>query len=190
LIPEQQGDVTVPQADKILNEYLVIAARAGDQAAFRHLVRRWHRPMVAHAWRLIGDQEAALDAVQTAWTEIVKGLGRLQDELAFPAWAFRIVTRACNRQVRQKIRQRDLASALACELETEAPDPDVGPTVARLRSAIRTLPPDQRAAIALFHFEEMSVAEVAVALDVPVGTVKTRLMHGRRKLRAALEGED
>ena len=59
----------------------------------------------------------------------------------------------------------------------------------RLRAAIRTLPAEQRAAIALYHFEEMRVAEVAVALDVPAGTVKTRLMHARRKLRVALSGE-
>ncbi len=60
----------------------------------------------------------------------------------------------------------------------------------RLRAAVQALPPDQRAAIALFHFEDMSIAEVAVALDVPAGTVKTRLMHARRKLRAALEGDE
>ncbi|MDP8994590.1 MAG: ECF-type sigma factor, partial [Pseudomonadota bacterium] len=60
----------------------------------------------------------------------------------------------------------------------------------QLRAAIRALPPGQRSAVALFHLEEMSVAEVAVALDVPAGTVKTRLMHARRKLRAALEGEE
>ncbi len=47
-----------------------------------------------------------------------------------------------------------------------------------------------RAAIGLFYLEEMSVAEVAVALEIPVGTVKTRLMHGRKKLRATLEGDD
>jgi len=59
--------------------------------------------------------------------------------------------------------------------------PNVGPAAGRRE--------EQRAAVALFHFEEMSVAEVAVALDVPVGTVKTRLMHARRKLRAVLEGD-
>ena len=59
-----------------------------------------------------------------------------------------------------------------------------------MRRAIRTLPPEQQAAIALFYLEDMSVAEVAVALDVPAGTVKTRLMHARRKLRGALEGEE
>jgi RNA polymerase sigma-70 factor (ECF subfamily) len=52
------------------------------------------------------------------------------------------------------------------------------------------LPPGQQAAIALYHLEEMSVAQVAVALDVPAGTVKTRLMHARLKLRAALEGDE
>lgn len=60
----------------------------------------------------------------------------------------------------------------------------------RLQAAIRQLPAGERAAIALHHFEDLRVAEVAVALGVPVGTVKTRLMNARRKLRAILEGEE
>jgi RNA polymerase sigma-70 factor (ECF subfamily) len=64
-----------------------------------------------------------------------------------------------------------------------------GPDFGRLRAAVRALPPEQRAAVALYHYEELSVAETAVALDVPAGTVKTRLMHARRKLRALLEGD-
>jgi DNA-directed RNA polymerase specialized sigma24 family protein len=66
--------------------------------------------------------------------------------------------------------------------------PDQLHRLERLRAAVRALPPEQRAAIALFYFEGMTVAETAVALDVPAGTVKTRLMHARRKLRNALEG--
>ena len=62
--------------------------------------------------------------------------------------------------------------------------------IAALQGAIRKLPPEQQAAIALFYLEEMSVAEVAVALDVPAGTVKTRLMHARHKLRGAFEGDE
>ena len=58
----------------------------------------------------------------------------------------------------------------------------------RLRTALAGLPPEQRAAVALFHLEDLSVAETAVALNVPEGTVKTRLMHARRKLRTVLEG--
>ncbi|CAN5227035.1 hypothetical protein BH24PSE1_BH24PSE1_04980 [soil metagenome] len=60
----------------------------------------------------------------------------------------------------------------------------------RLASAMEALPADQRSAVALFYLEEMSVAQVAVALEIPAGTVKTRLLHARRKLRLALEGEN
>ena len=59
-----------------------------------------------------------------------------------------------------------------------------------MRHAISRLPPDQAATIALFYLDDLTVTEVATALDVPMGTVKTRLMHARRKLRALLEGEN
>jgi RNA polymerase sigma-70 factor (ECF subfamily) len=175
---------------RIFDEYLVASARAGDLRAFELLAGRWHRKLVAHAWRLTGNVEDARDAAQTAWIEIASGLGRLRDERAFPAWAYRIVTRACARQIGGEIRRRRIAETLAAQpggAQEEAGESIDGD---RLRAAIRDLPPDQRAAIGLFHFEELSVAEVAVALDVPAGTVKTRLMHARRKLRAALEGEE
>jgi RNA polymerase sigma-70 factor (ECF subfamily) len=176
-------------AARILDEYLVAAARAGDRQAFNLLARRWHGKLVGHAWRLTGDREMALDAAQAGWVEIVRGLGRLLDERAFPAWAFRIVTRRCARQLGQRIRERRTAQSLAEEPRVESVRADAIPDGSGLRSAIAALPPDQRSAIALFYLEEMSVAEVAVAHNVPVGTVKTRLMHARRKLRAALEGE-
>lgn len=86
-------------SSRILEEYLVVAAKGGDRDAFAVLVRRWQEKLIAHASRLTGDREAAQDAVQTGWSEIVRGLARLQDERAFPAWAYRIVSRACAKQV-------------------------------------------------------------------------------------------
>jgi len=177
-------------AARILDEYLVASAKTGDRKAFQLLVRRWQKRLVAHAWRLTGDSDVARDAVQAGWIEIVRGLGRLQDGRAFPAWAYRIISRGCAKQTGSAQRRRRLAEALAAEPEAPVADAGARRDADRLRAAIGELPPEQRSAIALFHFEEMSVAEVAVALDVPAGTVKTRLMHARRKLRAALEGEE
>jgi RNA polymerase sigma-70 factor (ECF subfamily) len=175
---------------RILDEYLVASAKAGDRQAFQMLAGRWQKKLIAHAWRLTGDREVARDAAQEGWIEILRGIGRLEDERAFAAWAYRIVSRRCARQIGAAVRRRELAQASSAEPVAEDQEP---PEAAlehdRLRAAVRALPEQQRAAVALFHFEEMSVAEVAVALDVPVGTVKTRLMHARRKLRAALEGE-
>ena len=177
-------------ASRVLDEYLLAAIRTGDAKAFELLARRWQKKLLSHAWRLLGgDVEGARDAVQEGWVEIVKGLSRLRDDRAFPAWAFRIVSRRCARQIGAAVRDRQIAADSAVE-EYDAHSPESAGDEERLRSAVRALPNDQRAAIALYHFEDMSIAEVAVALDVPAGTVKTRLMHARRKLRDALEGEE
>ena len=176
-------------ADRILDEYLVASARLGDRGALALLARRWHPRLVAHAWRLTGDPEGARDAAQQGWIEIVRGIARLGDDRAFAAWAYRIVSRVCARQIGNAVRRGRLAERIAAEPAAEPGAMGDRSDTERLRAAIRTLPAEQRAAIALYHFEEMRVAEVAVALDVPAGTVKTRLMHARRKLHEALSGE-
>lgn len=178
-------------AEKALDEYLVASASIGDRKALSLLVRRWHGKLLAHAWRLLGDPEAAKDAVQDGWSEIIRGLPRLVDPGAFPAWACRIVTRRCARLINKARRDRRLQEAVAQEPNaTSYQNSGTGLDAEKVRQAMTNLPAEQRAAIALFHLEEMSVAEVAVALDVPTGTVKTRLMNARRKLRAALEGDE
>lgn len=176
-------------AARVLDEFLVVSAQAGDRKAFALLAERWHGKLAAHAWRLTGDRELALDAAQAAWIDIVRGLGRLRDPRAFPAWAYRIVSRRCAGQIGEAVRRRELAAAMASEPAESDAGAEGAAGVDGLRTAIALLPPGQRSALALFYLEEMSVAEVAVALDVPLGTVKTRLMHARRKLREAMESE-
>ena len=178
------------RAARVLDEYLVAAARVGDRKAFTMLAERWQGKLVAHAWRLTGDAEVARDAAQAAWVDIVRGIKHLQDERAFPAWAYRIVSRRCAGLIKAAVRGREFGQALTELPEEDSVQPEDALDRARLRTAIAALPPGQKSAIALFYLEEMSVAEVAVALDIPAGTVKTRLMHARGKLRAALEGDE
>ena len=170
---------------------LVAAAQGGSEAAFSALVATWGRRLTAHAWRLLGDGEAARDVSQSAWLEIARGLNQLRDPMAFPAWAYRIVSRRAAAHIRSLQSDRRLVRDLeqAGQIAPEPPnDPSDQAQSRALQAAIRALPPAQRAAIALHHFEGLSVAETAVALDTPVGTIKTRLMHARLKLRAALQG--
>jgi len=175
-------------ASRLLDGYLVVSAQAGDRRAADLLARRYHRRLMAHAWRLTGEEELAKDVVQSSWIDIARGLPRLKDEAAFPAWAYQIVSRRCARSIRALQGDRALSGALR-------DDPGGGPTeppeiaTPRLQAAIRSLPPHQRAALALFYVDDLSVAEIAIALDAPAGTIKTRLMHARRALRAVLEGD-
>ena len=173
---------------RLLDGYLVVSAQAGDRQAAEMLVRRYQGRLIAHAWRLTGHMELAKDIVQSSWIDIARGLSGLKDEAAFPAWAYQIVSRRCARSIRGLQKDRALVGALGDAAQNGSTEPSVIATP-RLRVAIKALPPPQRAALALFYFEDLSVAEIAVALDVPAGTIKTRLMHARRALRAALEGD-
>lgn len=173
----------------------MLAAQAGDRAAFGRLAGLWQAPLRRHATRLTGDVEGAHDVVQGAWLDIVRGLGGLQRSEAFAAWAHRIVTRKCAAWIKTRQRERRLAEELDAEPWPEAP-PDAadglerGQETRRVQAVIAGLPAAQRSAVALFYQEEMSVAEIAIALDIPPGTVKTRLMHARRKIRDTLEMDE
>lgn len=179
--------------DHLLDAFLVAAAQAGERDKLEALVSRWHRRLLAHAARLLGDRELAGDAVQDAWGEIIRSLSDLRDPVAFHAWAFRIVTRSCARLIRQHRNRRALAQVFTSDARVDGLTPEdttiISLDTERVRTALRALSADQRAAIGLFYFEQMTVAQVAVALDAPVGTIKTRLMHARCKLRNLLEGE-
>lgn len=162
----------------------VAGARLGRAADFAALVDLAGPRLLAHARRLTDDAETARDMVQEGWEAIARGLPGLRDDRAFLPWAMAIVTRAAARDLRGRIRARETAT----ELAREAAEPGADPP--DLRAAIAELSPGQRAALALFYIEGLSVAEVAVALSIPPGTVKTRLMHARHKLRALLTGDD
>ncbi|TDR47364.1 RNA polymerase sigma-70 factor (ECF subfamily) [Tahibacter aquaticus] len=180
-------------SERIYDEFLVAAAITGDRQALVRLVTRWQPRLLRHAWRVLGNADGAKDMVQEAWMEILKGLARLDDLAAFPAWAYRIVTRRCQRTFLARGRVWRAPETGEFEPNLEAPEHASGEFAADLNivlKAIGRLPATQRAAMALFYLEDLSVAEIAIATDVPPGTVKTRLMHARRKVRAILEGED
>ncbi|MEM8541236.1 MAG: RNA polymerase sigma factor [Pseudomonadota bacterium] len=175
------------RADRIVEEYLVISAQMGNRDALERLVALRGPRLLAHASRLMGNKEEARDVLQDAWIDIIRGLPKLADPRAFPAWATRIMTRRCSKAIRNNVRSRELKREFGATAEhISVYDDDWSADAAAVRRAIACLPAAQNAAIALFYLEEMSVAEVSVALDIPVGTVKTRLMHAREKLKATL----
>ncbi len=169
--------------------YLVAAARRGDNTAFARLVAYRGPKLFAHAVRLLGHREEAADAVQESWLEISRGLGRLRADTAFAPWAYRIVTRQCARQIKRNIRSRKSVQAATEGQLLQAP-PDTPDMPDGLAAAIADLPALQEATIRLFYLEEYSLQEVAQAMDVPTGTVKSRLATARARLKTYLEGKE
>ena len=85
------------QHDRLNDELLVLRCQEGDAEAFELLVGRWQRQLWRHAWRLTGDEGTAWDVVQETWIGISRGIARLADASAFPAWAYQIVSNKCRR---------------------------------------------------------------------------------------------
>jgi RNA polymerase sigma-70 factor (ECF subfamily) len=93
-------------SEQILDEMLVLGCQSGDARAFDALVARWQERLWRHAARLIEDEDAAYDVLQESWLAIGKGLPGLQDAVAFPAWAYRIVSNKSRDWLRRERRRR------------------------------------------------------------------------------------
>jgi RNA polymerase sigma factor (sigma-70 family) len=166
---------------------LVTAARQGDRVAYATLVGR-HRGMVLGLCRRVLDDPAlAEDAVQEAVLWGLLDLDRLREPRRFGSWLAGIGLNVCRRELRR--RARDAGPV------PESPDPGAGPAelaeaaevTERVRRAVAALPTGQRLAVAGFYLQELSQAELAAALGIGVGAVKTRLHKARAALRGRLD---
>lgn len=176
--------------EQVLDEYLVLLAQSGSRTAFAQLVIRWSPRLLRYATRSLSDADLAADVVQETWTSGLRTLDRLGDPARFAPWLYAIATRRCADAVRQISRRRRLRSQAQREVDLAgeaAPSRHDGNL--DLAAAIRRLPPDQQLTISLHYGEDLTVEEVAVALKVPTGTIKSRLFHARRTLKSYLEGE-
>ena len=176
------------QSERIKDELLVLEAQEGDADAFAALVDRWQPSLWRHAWRLIGDEDAAYDVLQEAWLAIVRGLGRLDDVSRFHAWAYAIVSHKCRDWIRRQSRRRGLKTTLEENLRGSPHEADrARQRCENVREALACLSGTDRAILALRYEEQFSTPEIADILRVPEGTVKSRLHHARRRLRDLLE---
>ena len=172
---------------EVLDELLVLGCQRGQRDAFELLAKRWHPKMVRLASRMTGSVDAAADLAQDSWLAIARGIRRLEDPTRFRSWAYRIVTNKCRDWIRRQQRHR----ARSSELPAETVDPATlrGPDqrVMRLRTALNQLTAERQAILSMYYLEGFSVPEIGRALDVPAGTVKSRLFRARQELRKELE---
>lgn len=174
--------------ESIEDQLLVMAAQGGDADSLGELARRWHHRHWLHARNLLGNADDARDVCQDAWLSICRGIRRLTDPAAFPAWAYRIVTNKAADFIRRRQSQRNRDAAVASEMESSAnANPDANDATERIQQGMLALAADERALLSLFYLDDLSTAEVAEVLGIPRGTVKSRMHQARNRLRQILE---
>lgn len=179
-----------PESAVRMNRVLVERAQGGDRDAYEQLARGAARSLFLVASRILRDTDAAEDAVQHALVAIWRDIGTLRDPDRFEAWAYRLVVRACRTVGR---RERRLGIALVDLSETIAVVRDDIADVAtrdQLGRAFDALSQDHRAVVVLHHLIGLTLGEIAEILDVPYGTVGSRLHHAMRSMRASLDAAE
>lgn len=164
---------------------------AGDADAYATLVERYGGRVYNIALRITGDPDAASDCAQEAFIRAYRALHRYDPALPFGPWLFRIVTNTSLNHVR---RWHAHQTPVGDELPDSPEEPEEGPEATAVRreevsevvAAMAELPPAYRAALTLRHMQQLSYQEVADALGIPLGTVKTHLHRARAALKARL----
>ncbi|MEX1295108.1 MAG: RNA polymerase sigma factor [Candidatus Limnocylindrales bacterium] len=168
---------------------LVLRAQQGDRSAFAQIVDEVLDRFLAIAHRILRDGGLAEDATQAALLGMWRDLPGLRQPERFGAWSTRLLVNACYSEARRARRWLPNLS-LDSAPEPRAPD-ELEPVLDRdeLERAFRDLPVEQRAAIVLHHYVGMPVESVAQALDIPAGTVRSRIHRGMNTVRGTMRAE-
>ena len=168
---------------------IVIRAQRGDEEAFADLIDAVGGRLHAVAHRILRDTDLAEDATQQALLDIWRDLPDLRDPARFDAWSYRLLVRACyaegrrSRRATPNLRLMPTDESTAGEGLSEVVDRD------QLERGFRRLSVEHRAVVVLHHYLDWPLEQIAETLGVPPGTVRSRLHHAMRGLRAALDAD-
>ena len=173
---------------------LVCAAAKGDEEAFAELVRMYENKAYHLALRMCGNAEDACDVAQDAFIAAWRGLPAFRGDAGFSTWLYRLVSNAAIDHLRRTKHQRSNASLDDEELSLDAPDSAPTPHEAAetedLKEAVakglNELSDDHRAVLVMREMQELSYEEIAGALSLDLGTVKSRISRARNSLRKIL----
>lgn len=159
--------------------------RSGERDAFRFLVERYQKQAVSHAVAILGNREDALDAVQEAFIDAFQALKRFDKTRRFYAWFYVLLRNRC-----YKISARKKPTESVEETEILAPQSGVS-TEERiaLETALHSLSNEDREIVTLKYLDGLSYDEIAEYLEIPRGTVMSRLFYARKQLQAKLTGK-
>lgn len=185
----------------LTDEQLLLRLQAGEREWFGPLVRRYERDLYGYLRRYLGDAELAADVFQNTWIQVYVKIAQYQADRAARPWIYAIATNQAIDAIRHRSRRIDTraeAPLVGDDGLDDAPrplfeilrDPDPGPVEqaegAELRQGVRDavdqLPPGLRAVVVMAYFQGLRYQEIAEALDIPLGTVKSRLHAALAKL--------
>jgi RNA polymerase sigma-70 factor, ECF subfamily len=186
---ESNFETMPPRSNDDRNETFLCVLRAmrGDDQAFEWLIDQFDQRLLYYARRMIADQHRSRDVVQETWICAFRTIRRLRDPLAFQSWLYRIAHGYVVKEFRSQYRRREedvveeVVDDSTHEFELRADQ------AASIHTAMAELSPPHREILLLRFMEDFSIDEIAATLEMPSGSVKSRLHHAKLALRRILE---
>jgi len=169
-------------------DLLVMAMQSGDKRAFALLYQHYHRDLRRFAAYLLSNPAAAEDLVQNVWLKVGQRISRLNDPEVFTSWLYRAVRwevldyqKQTKSQRQQSLEDENLTAAIGSDhAQQHADDSD-------LNNALALLAKDERLVIQLHYLHELELSQIALIVEIPIGTVKSRLHRARQQLQQKLQ---
>ena len=197
---QRRGSVkTQNGTSELLDQELVRKVQQGDKSAFDHLVRKYQSKIIMLVNRYVKDPSEAQDVAQEAFIKAYRALGNFRGDSAFYTWLYRIAINTAKNYLVSRARRRSEFEVDVTEAEQvynapqlkglDTPDQELhnDEIIKAISSAMEKLPGDMRDAIMLREFEGMSYDEIALAMDCPVGTVRSRIFRAREAIDKKLQ---
>jgi RNA polymerase sigma factor (sigma-70 family) len=168
------------------DDWLVVRCQLGERQAFDELIARYHEPLWRYVRRLVGEHDGATEVAQDVWVRVLRGISRLRDGTRLRAWLFGIARRTLMDRLRLQYARPAEAALDVTGIPADLESTDREDQLQTVERELARLPITEREVLTLFYLKELSLADVADVLDVPVGTVKSRLFRARQMLRREL----
>ena len=181
------------------DDILIRRAAAKDESAFEQLMLLHQKPVYNICYRMAGNADDALDLSQEVFLKLWRTLEQYQFDAVFSTWLFRLTQNVCIDFLRRKKRQQHVSLTFSGDedegKELSVPDPEPLPEErvifnekqAAIRAAMNALPVDFREILQLRVVQELPYEQIAQIMDLPVGTVKSRLARARLQLKKRLD---
>lgn len=188
--PQERDGYGVTEKERIYCELLVLRCRQGQRAALEELVRTWERPLFYYIRRLVDDEDEARQVRQQSWVSVLQGLSGLREPRKLPAWLYSIARKTALTHLRSRYGEHAMSRGVDATATVDAADAQLEfDDAEQIHSGLGRLSLIHREVLTLFFLQDLSIEEIAGVLEVPVGTVKSRLHNGKRALKAVLERE-
>lgn len=175
---------------KKYNELIVFRCQRGKKAAFEELIQRWERPLFYYIRRLVEDEQQSWQVLQETWLKVLQGIDRLREPHKLSAWLYSIARKTAMSYLRKKYSEQTLLMENNELHEMEATSENINfENAERVHYGLSRLSIYHREVLTLFFIEDLSVKDIAEVLEIPSGTVKSRLYHAKKALKTLLVKE-